>query len=159
MLFAATKGNFHTVSRRQRRKKSKGTFIAIGLPVLLIGGAIVGWATFTFGYAQSYVVEHDTTSIKADGVTGIKKAVADRIGIAEFNVETKGGNNLDIYVASESWRNVLFLDLASVGKIGRTWCAGVSHWYLPEVRVRQINDGRVFATYSCVLDNTTANSP
>jgi hypothetical protein len=130
--------------------------VIVVIVLCLIGAAVV-WIGYTFFYAQSAVdstVASDDLEGRAKEVDlAVRGTLAEAFGVPNPRLQRMKGDNLDIYISVATWQTVPFPDRKEITrKVGKAWCDRVRHTFLPEVRIRDVGDGKTLAAYSCIFD-------
>ena len=74
----------------------------------------------------------------------------DQLPFAEIRLQPMRGNNLDIYVTKDDFESIPYPDRDNfVTSIGQGWCANVSNYFLPVVKIKDIRTGAIMDKCSC----------
>jgi hypothetical protein len=122
---------------------------------LVFIAAVVWWLAYSFFYAPRRLASGRSRIVSpAPQVLGprgaVRRTLAAVLPGSEPRLELFEGENLTIYVPSETFEAIPFPDRTSaVQKIGNCWCERVEHTFLPTVRIRDIRTGKNLAEFSC----------
>ena len=112
----------------------------------LLPAMIAGWLFYALAYAPHHALKSQV--LPNDCTLWTELALA--FPSSYPRIEQLQAQNLDIYILRKDFESVPYPDRPAVSKsIGKTW-EGYTHWYnFSSVRIRDIQTGRVMASYSC----------
>lgn len=123
--------------------------------------AIALWLGYSFFYAPAHRSEtgapQTARSSRGKPVSTLSPELSVRMALLQVFPDSNGrleflqGANLDVFMTRAEFQSLPFPDRGrGVQDIGKAWCNVVDYTFLPLVQIRDLRNGQVLASYSCV---------